>query len=481
MPLERRSPLGHLLLAALASCVTGCTAPAAPSVDEFFQTFTDEWVRRDPNQAVGTQYFEGEEQDQLSQQLTPVSTASQRDRVQFAQLGLDALAQFDRDAMTDSQRLSAEVMQRQLQDVVESEPFLDYYFPLQQRNGINVTIPNALAIQHPIQTERDAVNYVARLAQVDDRMAEATTDTARLAEQSTLPLHFILTATIAQMERFVAPPPADNPLVTAFATKMQAVSAISSDRQEALRLEATQLVEAEVYPAWQAAIALLESHLPAATDDAGLWRFESGAALYAQRLRYYTTTDLSAEQIHQIGLDEVSRIEAEMDALLRPLGYVNGSIVERVAQLREALSYPDTDAGRTRIMEDIDVILEDAQRRTAELFDVRPVSPVIARAYPEFLWATAAARYNAPPANGSRPGVFEMPLQPSSACGRLCTTRPCPAITSRLPCSSRTTISQHFAESARSEASQSVPRDGRCMRSALPGRPDGTRTIHRDA
>ena len=416
MPLGRPSSASFVLLIVLLGSLSACTEPpSAPSrsVDDFFRDFTDEWVRRNPNQAVRTQYFEGQEQDELSRQLTPVTEAWQRERIQAARQGLDELAQFDWETMTDSQRLSADVMRWQLDSIVEGEPFLDYDYPLQQMNGTNVQIPNELAVVHPIRTEQDAVNYVTRLTQVDDRMAEATAESARLARRGTLPPRFILNATIAQLQEFVVPPPFEHPLVTALVTKMQSVPEISPDRQEGLRREATQIVETEVYPAWLAGIAMLEAQLPEATDDAGLWRFENGADLYAQRLRVHTTTDLTAEEIHEIGRSEVSRIEAEMEGLLQQIGYVDGSITERVAQAEAALSYPPTEDGRTRIMADIDVILEDARQRTAGLFDVRPESPVVARAYPEFRWASAAASYTAPPADGSRSAVFQMPLRPS--------------------------------------------------------------------
>ena len=304
-------------------------------------------------------------------------------------------------------------MQWQLQSAVDGEPFLDYDFPLQQMNGVNVNLPNALAVVHPVRATRDAENYIARLGQVDERMAEAAAASERLAAQGTIPPRFILDATIAQMQLFVSPSPAENPLVTALATKMEAVDEIEPARREALLSEATAIVEAEVYPAWHAAITVLESQRTEATDDAGIWRFEGGDALYAQRLRAFTTTDLTAAEIHATGLREVARIEAEMDTLLRGLGYVDGSIAEREAQLRADLSYPDTDEGRQRIMEDIEGILADALQRTDETFDLRPETPVIAQPYPQFRWANSAAGYTAPPRDGSRPGIFQMPFRPS--------------------------------------------------------------------
>ena len=389
------------------------SAQSPRSIHDFFRDFTEEWIRSDPNQAVRTQYFDGDEQAALSRQLTPVTVEWERERVQRARRGLDELARFDRDQMNEEARLSADVMQYQLQSVVDSEPFLDYDFPLQQMNGVNVRLPNALAIVHPIRSEQDALDYLARLHQVDDRMVEATAKSERLATRGTLPPRFILEATSAQMRRFVAPPPLENPLVTSLVTKVEAVSEISPERLAAIRQEAAEIVELEVYPAWRAGISALESQMPEVTNDAGLWRFEGGAELYAQRLRFFTTTDLTAEEIHQIGLDEVQRIESEMDVLLRSLGYVDGSITDRVAALQANLAYPVTEQGRANLMSDINSILDDAQERTAALFDTRPESEVVARPYPEFQWENAAASYSAPPADGSRPAVFQMPLRPS--------------------------------------------------------------------
>ena len=410
----RRRPLVLIILLGLvAACGEAPPSSPSPSVDDFFREFTDEWVRQDPNLAVRAQYFDGEEQDRLSRQLTPVTRARQLGMIRQAQEGLERLATFDRDAMTSRQRVSADVLQWQLQSLVDSEPFFDYDFPLQQMNGVNVSLPNTLAVVHPVQTERDAENYIARLEQVDDRIGEAAVESDRLAGLGRLPPRFILEATIAQMEQFVGPPPAENPLATALAAKMEAVDEMSPARRDALLGAAIEIVGSEVYPAWRAAIAVLESQRDGSTDDAGLLRFGGGDALYGQRLRAFTTTDLTAAEIHEIGLGEVERIEAEMDTLLRGLGYVDGSIADREAQLIADLSYPDTDEGRQRIMADIDGILSDALQRTAETFDVRPEAPVIAQAYPEFRWANAAASYTAPPPDGSRPGVFQMPLRPS--------------------------------------------------------------------
>jgi uncharacterized protein (DUF885 family) len=187
---------------------------------------------------------------------------------------------------------------------------------------------------------------------------------------------------------------------------------IPAARREALRAEAEKIVADQIYPAWKEAIATLQSQLPRATDEAGISRFPGGGDAYAYFLRRYTTTNLTATQIHQIGLDEVARIEKQMDTIFRSLGRNEGSVKDRIEKLKQDLAYPKTDDGRRIIMADVEQILRDGEKRSALLFDHTPKSPVVAQAFPRFREANAAANYNSPAPDGSRPGVFQIPLRP---------------------------------------------------------------------
>ena len=213
------------------------------------------------------------------------------------------------------------------------------------------------------------------------------------------------------MQNFANPSPAQNPFVTVMAEKLAAVKSISAARREALRAQAEKIVAAQVYPAWKKAIGVLQEQLPGATDDAGLWRLKGGDAAYAYFLRRYTTTDLTAERIHEIGLQQVARLEQEMETLLRRLGRTEGSVKDRIAKLNLDLQYPNPASAesRAKIMVDIDGIIRDAERRAERLFDIRPKSPVVAQPFPAFREANAAANYNSPAPDGSRPGTFQYP------------------------------------------------------------------------
>ena len=406
----------RLIATAIASLLLATGLPAqqrapAANIDDFFRDFTAEWVRSNPDQATRTRYFSGEEQDRFERQLTPETIEWRRGRIQLAKRGLAELRRFDRTKLSESQRLSADVMDWQLDAVIREEPFLDYTFPLEQFNGANVGLPNMLTVVHPLLTARDAENYVASLGQVGARMEEAIAESRRLASKGILPPRFILQATIKQMQSFSDPSPAQNPLVTVFVQKTSAVKSLPDAKREQLRAEAEKIVGEQVYPAWRKAIALLESQVPKANDDAGLWRLKGGAEVYAYDLHRYTTTNLTPEQIHEIGLKQVDRIETEMDKIFRQLGRTEGSLEERIARLDRDLQYPDptSEASRQKIMDDIGGIIRDADRRAALLFDKRPKAPVIAQPFPRFSEANGAANYTSPPLDGSRPGVFQYP------------------------------------------------------------------------
>jgi uncharacterized protein (DUF885 family) len=150
--------------------------------------------------------------------------------------------------------------------------------------------------------------------------------------------------------------------------------------------------------------------MPNATDDAGMWRFPNGAEAYNHALKNFTTTKLTANEIHEIGLKMVAEIEGRMDTVLRQLGYTEGNIRARMDKMRAAQpAFPNTDAGRAEYSAYIAGIIADAERRAAQLFDRVPKMPVIARAYPDFMGPRAAS-YSIGATDGSRPGVYQYPV-----------------------------------------------------------------------
>ena len=290
----------------------------------------------------------------------------------------------------------ADLFEYQLNDIVAEEPYLAYGFPLNQFAGVQVGLPGFLTDLHPMRNSKDAENYLARLQALGPKINQALGMMQDRARQGIRLPGFIAVETINQMKRFTTPEPGQNILVTSFAQRLKRIDSIDSARQVAMVASAEKIVRDSVYPAYRRAIDGLATDNARATEDAGLWRLPRGAEVYAFYLRRYTTTNLTAEQIHRKGLDEVARIEAEMDGLFRKLGYTEGSIVARFEKLQNDNLYPDGPDVRARVLADYEKIIRENNERSLEAFDRRPKAACIVQRIPEFQEANAAANYSAP-------------------------------------------------------------------------------------
>jgi uncharacterized protein (DUF885 family) len=199
-------------------------------------------------------------------------------------------------------------------------------------------------------------------------------------------------------------------LVKTLAERSAKLSSVSAEDRDKFIAAAQKIVGESIIPAFTRARALLQDQLLLARSDAGICRFPRGEEAYAYDLRRSTTTEMTAEQIHQLGLKEVARIEREMDGTLRQLGYRDGTIKQRMDKLEED-SQPASDPDpRPELLKEYDRILRDAEKRSALQFDLRPKAPVEVRREPPFTEKSAAAHYTVPAKDGSRPGIFWAPL-----------------------------------------------------------------------
>jgi len=242
--------------------------------------------------------------------------------------------------------------------------------------------------------------------QIDEGIAQAKDAAAR----GFLMPDFITRSALGQFDRFLADEPAKNVLVTSLDERAAKLKDVSAADRAAFTATAEKTVATAVIPAYRRAQALLQAQLPQTNDHAGLCWLPGGDAAYANALRRNTTTDLTPQQVHEIGLQEVARIEGVMDALLRQLGYKDGTIKARMEKLETDLQPPAEPDPRPALLAKFELILRDAEKRAESLFDLRPKAPVVVKREPSFTEKTAAAHYTPPARDGSRPGTFWAPL-----------------------------------------------------------------------
>ncbi len=381
-----------------------------PAFDRWAERLAEDIVRASPQGATSSQYFSGQEQDTLDRQLTPIAKAYRAERIDFARRALAELSKFDRAKLDQQQRISAATIEWSLKMEVDSEPFHDHHFIFNQFHGLHVGLVNFLSQTHPIRSRRDIENYLARLQLVPAQMDEGISQSKDAAARGFLMPDFIIRSVLGQFDRFLADAPSKNILVASLDERASKLKDLSPDDRAKFVAQAEKIVTDSVLPAFRRAEAHLKEQLPLAKSDAGLWRLTEGDKAYAHALLRSTTTALTADQIHEIGLKEVARIEAEMDSLFRQIGYTDGSIKDRYDKLNKD-SQPPTDADpRPALLAKYTDILRDAEKRAALVFDLRPKAPIEVRREPIFTEKTAAAHYTHPAKDGSRPGVFWAPL-----------------------------------------------------------------------
>lgn len=400
--------LKALPLASLGFFVSSLVA-SDPAFDRLADSLAADWMRANPIAATTQQYFSGAEQDALDRQLTPQTKEARAARVALARRGLAELARIDRANLSESQRNSAAMLAWQLDDIVRAEPFADYDFVFQQFRGLQVQLVNFLSQTHPIRNRRDIENYLARLALVTAQLDDGIAQAKERAERGILPPRFILSATIAQVERFLADAPRQNVLVASLDERAAKIAGLAADERATFVAAASELVGTQIIPAFRRVHALLQSQLPRSTDDAGLWRLPGGDKAYINALARNTTTALTPDEIHALGLKEVARIEAQMDQILRELGYTDGTVNQRYAKLEMDLQPKEADP-RPALLARYTELVRDAERRALSLFDLRPKAPCEVRREPPFTEKNAAAHYTGPASDGTRPGIFWVPL-----------------------------------------------------------------------
>jgi len=229
-------------------------------------------------------------------------------------------------------------------------------------------------------------------------------------QRGVVPPTFVIDKVLAEMSGLVAQPPEQSILYTSLVEKLKKAEGVDAREQAEVLAEAKRQVRDSVYPAYRELITYFAALRPRSTTDAGVWKFPDGKAYYAHCLRQNTTTNLSAAQIHQLGLQEVARITAEMRAILQAERVPGAdSVGATMARLGKAprFVYPDTDAGRTQILADYKTILAEVDNGLSRAFRIRPKAKLEVKRVPEFKQQTSAgAYYEGAALDGSRPGVF---------------------------------------------------------------------------
>jgi uncharacterized protein (DUF885 family) len=321
------------------------------------------------------------------------------------------LDSYDRAGLDRDAKLSYDTLHYYMRIQAEGEPFLYHAFPLNQMAGVQVTLPEFMVQVHEIRTRGEAEDYVARLEQFPRKFAQLL-DKARHSEsRGILPPRFMVDKVLKQMGDFVGVPPQQNTLYVNMREKLARMPAGAMDdasRQKLLSRTAD-VVANQVYPAYGKLIAHFKELQGKVRDNHGAWSLPDGDAYYAWAVRMHTTTRLTPQQVHALGLSEVARVGQEMEAILKLQGLTEGSIGQRVQQLASnpEQKYPATEEGKKAMLAQYQRILDEINEGVAAAFELRPKLGVEVRQVPPESQDAAPGAYYMPGSfDGSRPGIF---------------------------------------------------------------------------
>ncbi len=275
-------------------------------------------------------------------------------------------------------------------------------YVLSQIDGAWQEVPDFLDSQHTIETRADCEAYVARLGEFARLMDEEVERVRRDAGLGVIPPDFAIAGALGGMKVLRAAPDQSS-LVSSLAVRARD-KGIAGDWEG----RASAVHTAQVLPALERQMALLDGLRARATHEAGVWRLPDGEAYYAQALRDRTTTAMTPAEVHRLGLDVTRELSARAEVLFRQIGMSQGTVGDRYAALYkvEQYIYPNTDAGKDKEVADLNLLVQRMQKRLPDYFNTLPRTPLEIRRVPPATEAGSATHYSAGSLDGARPGIY---------------------------------------------------------------------------
>jgi uncharacterized protein (DUF885 family) len=314
------------------------------------------------------------------------------------------------DELTGNELISKKVIMELLDNPEQQKKFQYHGYPVNQISGLQISIPRFLDTFHRVETPEHAKNYIARLSKIDTKLEQNMEGLLVREEMGIIPPTFVIDKSIEIMQDFVDTPAQENVLFVSFRKKMEKTEEIGEQQRNEFLGQAIEEINNTVYPAYLAYIDYFTALRGKSTTDAGVWKFPDGGEFYDYMLQVTTTTNMTADEIHRLGLEEVDRIQSEMMVIFAAEGYdVSRPFSVLLADIagEERFYYSDTGEGRDQILADYVAIIEEIDAGLSEAFKSKPRAAVEVHRVPEFSEKTSeGAYYRGPSMDGSRPGMF---------------------------------------------------------------------------
>ena len=331
-------------------------------------------------------------------QISDYSVRAYNEMLEREQGFLMRLSAIDPTGFTAQENISRELLLRQFTNDQEASEFKEWEFPVNQMGGIHTAYPQLVA-QLSFTSVKDYDDWIARLHAIPKAFEEVSTNMSIGVQDHRTPPKFLLEKALDQVKELAHQKPEDSPLAEPL---KHFPASIPGAEQARIKQQMLDAIGKEVLPAYLRFQRFMEvTYVPAGATEPGISALPDGAKYYAFLIRRTTTTDLTADQIHKIGLDEVAKDEAEMLVIAKKLGFADLKTFEEHVKIDPKLK----PTSREQILDAYRGYLNPMQAKLPELFGRLPKAGFEVAAVPEYLEKTSAdAYYEAGTPDGSRPG-----------------------------------------------------------------------------
>lgn len=321
----------------------------------------------------------------------------------------DGLNDYGPEGLEGQELLTWKIVAWFFDDMIRESEYEYGGYRVNQLSGPMVNLPQFLTDRHIIGNEKSFERYISRLNEFARVIAEVKIRVIDDRDNDTVPPDFVIEKTLLGMRSFIEGGANQNPLFTTLPKKVENIDGLSDVRKGELSQQALNVIETKILPQYGEMIALFEELLTISNHDAGIWRLPNGEEIYRSALRSNNSTTLTADEIHQIGLSEVARIELEMEDILVGQGLSEGSVVSRIRYLMELPehNFANTDEGRIEQIAYLNEVNAKIMASIENYFITIPPQPLEILRVPEYSQDSAPGGYYQPPAiDGSSPGKF---------------------------------------------------------------------------
>ncbi len=375
-------------------------------LEAFFAATWEEDLARAPASAsyLGIK----DQQDQWNE----VSEAFQLESLEITRQRLAFIEGIDTTKLSPERQLSYRLYRLDLERTLAGAPYRHHRYIIHQFRGPHTSPISLLVNVHTIDSVQDASDYIARLNNLPQYFDSVIEQIQIRMEKGLYLVDWMIPKIAESAGNVLEGVPFDDTDTASviwddFTTKLDALAVEPAAKEDLLEAARSALLSS-VKPAYERLIEVVQSQQEVAPADDGVWRFPDGDAFYANRLRAFTTTDLTPEEIHQAGLANVERLHREMRAVMAELGE-RGNLADFLNRVRNdaSLRFDNTDKGRAAYLDAARAAIDEMAKRLPEYFGLLPASDLVVKPVEAYRERSAGkAFYQSPPPDGSRPGIY---------------------------------------------------------------------------